>query len=205
MRLHVFPPSPNAIKVLAAAHHLELPFEVVPVDLLKGDQHAAGFAGINPNRKMPVLEDDGFVLWESNAILQYLASKRPESGLFPSDPKRQADVARWQFWQTAHWGPVCGTYTFERVVKKLANLGPSDEAAVAKAKPDFEKFADVLNEQLRGKKFVTGNALTVADFSIGAWMVYGGHAGFPLDPYPEITRWYASVVALSAWKKATAG
>ena len=205
MKLHVFPPSPNAIKVLAGAYHLDLPFETVMVDLLKGAQHAAAFAAINPNRKMPVLEDDGFVLWESNAILQYLASKRPGNTLFPTEPRRQADVARWQFWQTAHWGPVAGTYTFERVVKKLANLGPADEAALAKAEPDFHKFAEVLNGQLRGKKFVTGDDLTVADLSIGAWMVYGGQAGFPLDDYPEITRWYASVVALPAWRKATEG
>ena len=205
MKLHVFPPSPNAIKVLAGAYHLDLPFELVIVDLLKGVQRTDGFTAINPNQKMPVLEDDGFVLWESNAILQYLAAKRPESALFPSDPTKQADVARWQFWQTAHWGPVAGIYTFERVVKKLANLGPADETAIAKAEPDFHKFAGVLNGHLRGRKWVTGDTLTVADISIGAWMVYGGQAGFPLDAYPEITRWYASIVALPAWRKATAG
>src|SRR5262249_51222656 len=88
MKLHVFPPSPNAIKVLATAHHLELPFELVLVDLLKGGQKSPAFTAINPNQKMPVLEDDGFTLWESNAITQYLASKKPERGLWPTEPGR---------------------------------------------------------------------------------------------------------------------
>ena len=202
MKLHVFPPSPNAIKVLATAHHLGLPFEEVSVDLFKGAQQSPAFAALNPNQKMPVLEDGGFVLWESNAITQYLASKKPESGLWPADPARQADVARWQFWQTAHWGPTCGVLVFERVVKRLANLGPANEAEITKIEPDFHKYAGVLNGQLQGRKWVTGDTLTVADFSIAAWMVYGGQAGFPLDPYPEITRWYAGIVALPAWKKA---
>ncbi len=202
MKLHVLPPSPNAIKVLATAHHLDLPFELVMVDLFKGDQNSPAFAALNPNQKMPVLEDDdGFVLWESNAIMQYLAAQRPESGLWPAEPKAQADVARWQFWQTAHFGPTCGVYIFERVVKRIAAIGPANEAEVAKAEPDFHKYADVLDGQLRGKRWVTGDRLTIADFSLAAWMVYGGQAGFPLDRYREITRWYAGIVGLPAWKR----
>src|SRR5689334_13209726 len=100
MRLHVFPPSPNAIKVLAGAYLLELAFEPVVVDLFAGAQKTPSCTALNPNQKMPVLEDGEFILWESNAILQYLASKRPERGLWPSEPRRQADVTRWQFWQT---------------------------------------------------------------------------------------------------------
>jgi glutathione S-transferase len=204
MRLHVLPPSPNAIKVLAAAHHLDLPFELVPVDLFRGDQRSQAFTALNPNQMMPVLEDEGFVLWESNAILQYLAARRPESGLWPSDALRQADVLRWLFWQTAHWGPTCGTYVFERVVKRLAALGPANEAEVARREPDFHKYAGVLNGQLRGTRWVAGDDLTVADFAIGAWMVYGEDARFPMERHPEITRWYADLAALPAWQRATA-
>lgn len=202
MKLHVFPHSNNAIEVLATAYHLDLPFELVMVDLLKGVQKSPAFTAINPNQRMPVLEDDGFVLWESNAIAQYLASKKPESGLWPTHPARQADVSRWQFWQTAHWGPTCGVYTFERVVKRFSNLGPANEAEVARAEPDFHRYAGILDRQLGGRKWVIGDSLTVADFSLGAWMAYAGPAGFPLDGYPEITRWYAGLAALPAWKKA---
>ena len=99
IKLHVAPPSPRAFKVLAVARHLGLDFELCPVDLLNGAHLRPEFAALNPNRRMPVLEDDGFVLWESKAITQYLASRKPERGLLPTDPRKCADVSRWQFWE----------------------------------------------------------------------------------------------------------
>ena len=119
MKLHVFPPSPRATKVMALANHLGLDCEIRVVNLFKGEQHQPGFAALNPNERMPVLEDDSFVLWESNAILQYLAAKKPGSGLWPSDAKGQADVLRWHSWDAADWFPTCAILTFERLVKKL--------------------------------------------------------------------------------------
>ncbi len=202
MRLYVFPPSPNAVKVLAGAYLLELPFEPVVVDLFKGAQKTRGFTALNPNQKMPVLEDGGFVLWESNAILQYLAAQRPERGLWPSEPRRQADVARWQFWQTAHWGPTCGTYVFERVVKRRAGLGSANEAEVARAAPEFHRLAAVLDGALRDREWIAGDALTIADVSLGAWMVYAGEAGYPLDDHRAIVRWYDALAALPGWRRA---
>jgi glutathione S-transferase len=94
MKLYVLPPSPRACKVIALKNHLGLDCEMHIVDLGKGDQLSPEYIALNPNKKMPVLEDDGFVLWESNAILFYLASKKPQSGLWPADVKHQADVLR---------------------------------------------------------------------------------------------------------------
>ena len=205
MKLHVFPPSPRAIKVLALANHLDLGCEIGIVDLFQGGNATPEYAALNPNRKMPVLEDDGFVLWESNAILQYLASKKPASGLFPTDAKRQADIARWQFWDCAHWDPTCAIFVFERVVKQLAGLGDADAAQIAKGEQDFQRYAAVLNGQLAGRKWVTGDALTVADFSLGAGLVYAEQARIPVADYPEVARWYAGLAALPGWKKALPG
>src|SRR5262249_8679722 len=123
MKLCVPPPSPRAFKVVAVLHHLGLPAEMVFVDLLNGQHMRPEFAALNPNRKMPVLDDDGFLLWESNAIMQYLASKRPESGLWPSDPSRQADVSRWQCWELAHWERACAALGFGRVVTQAVGQG----------------------------------------------------------------------------------
>ena len=102
MKLYVLPPSPRAFKVIALKNHLGIECEMQLVDLSKGDQFTPTYIAMNPNSKMPVLEDDGFVLWESNAILLYLASKKPHSGLWPTDPKDQADVVRWLAWESAH-------------------------------------------------------------------------------------------------------
>ena len=75
MRMYTFASSPNCWKVLAVARELSLPVETIPVDLFKGEARTSAFLAKNPNGRVPVLEEDGFVLWESNAILAYLASR----------------------------------------------------------------------------------------------------------------------------------
>jgi glutathione S-transferase len=205
MKLHVFPPSPRAIKVIAVARHLGIDAEMRIVDLLKGENQTPQFAALNPNKKMPVLEDDGFVLWESNAIIRYLAAKKPDSGLLPSDPRQQADVFRWQFWDSAHWDPSCAILVFERVVKQLTGQGAADPAQIAKGEQEFRRYADVLNATLAGRQWVTGEQLTVADFSLGAGMVYATQAQYPLSGYLEIGRWYERLAALPAWKQSLPG
>jgi glutathione S-transferase len=94
MKLYLFPAG-RANSVLSLKNYLGIDCEVHRLDFTRGDQLKPAYAKLNPNKKMPTLEDDGFVLWESNAILFYLASKRPEKGLWPSDANGQADVMRW--------------------------------------------------------------------------------------------------------------
>src|SRR6266851_1861136 len=88
MKLYLFPPSARVLAILALRNHLALDCELNPIDLGRGDQLTPEYLALNPDRKMPTLTDGEFVLWESNAILFYMASKRPESGLWPSDPAR---------------------------------------------------------------------------------------------------------------------
>ncbi len=202
MRLHVFPPSPRATKVIALANHLGLDCEIRIVDQFKGEQHTPGFAALNPNERMPVLEDDGFVLWESNAILQYLAAKKPGSGLWPSDARAQADILRWHSWDAADWFPTCGILTFERLVKKLTGQGDPNPAEVARGEAQFHKHAKVLNGYLKNQKWLVGSDLTIADFAVGATMALAVPAQYPVADYPEITRWYNAIAALPAWQKA---
>jgi len=133
MKLYGFPPSPNTWQIRALADYLGVPLEFELVDLTKGGSRTPAFLAINPTGRTPALVDGDFKLWESNAILQYIAGKSANS-LWPSDDaKKRADIARWQFWQLAHWGAeACQPLTFQRLVKKILNLGPPDEAAIAK-------------------------------------------------------------------------
>lgn len=204
MNLHVFPPSPRSFKVLALAEHLGLDYKVRMVDLTKGDQNRPEFVALNPNKRVPVLEEDGFVLWESNAILQHLAAKKPESGLLPADALQRADVTRWQCWDLAHWDPACATLIFERLVKKLFSLGEADPAEIAKGEERFHRSAAILDAHLKNRRFIAGAALTVADFSIGAPLNLAQPAGLPLTQYQEIKRWHATLCELPAWRKALA-
>jgi glutathione S-transferase len=199
--LYVFPPSPRAFKVMAIANHLGLETSIRRLDLIKGEQKTSEYAALNPNMRMPTLKDGDYVLWESSAIAQYLADKKPESGLFPKDARARLDVTRWQFWDVAHWDQACAVFLFENVVKSLLKSGEPDPAALAKGAENFERAAKVLDAQLTGKKFITGDTLTIADFCIAAPLNYGEVARLPLEPYREIKRWYASMRALPAWQK----
>src|SRR6266850_6855859 len=168
MKIHVFPPSGRVVGIVALKSYLALDCELKPIDLGRGDQRAPEYVSLNPNRKIPTLEDDGIVLWESNAILFYMASKRPESGVWPSDLEGQADVLRWLFWESAHWdAESCGMVAFEKGSKDVLGLGPPDPAFIARGEQNFSRFAAVLNDSLKGKTWVLGNRLTLADFSIG--------------------------------------
>ncbi|MGH6845161.1 MAG: glutathione S-transferase family protein [Methylocella sp.] len=205
IELYVFPPSPRAFKAMAVANHLGLDWTLQFVDVTKGDLKTPQYVALNPNMRMPTLKDGDYVLWESNAIGQYLASKRPESGLMPKDERGRIDVTRWQFWDLAHWDSAYAIILFEYVVKPfIMKAGEPDLAAVARGTELFHRAAKVLDGQLRNRKFVTGDTLTLADFSLGAPLNYAGMAHLPLEPYSEIRRWHAALSALPAWQKTLA-
>jgi glutathione S-transferase len=204
IELYVFPPSPRSFKVLVVANHLGLDYALRMVDLAAGEQRTPQYTALNPNMRTPTLKDDDYVLWESNAILQYLTSKQPESGLLPKDEHARLDVLRWQFWDLAHWDAACAIFAFEYLVKSaFLGQGP-DMAEIAKGTEEFGRVAAVLNGQLEGNKFVTGDTLTLADFSLGSSMVIAEAARYPVEPYANITRWYATLSALPAWQKTLA-
>ncbi len=205
MKIHVFPPSGRVVGIVALKNYLALDCELKPIDLGRGDQRAPEYVSLNPNRKIPTLEDDGIVLWESNAILFYMASKRPESGVWPSDLEGQADVLRWLFWESAHWdAESCGMVAYEKASKDVLGLGPPDPAFIARGEQNFSRFAAVLNDSLKGKTWVLGNRLTLADFSIGGLLPTAERWELPVGRFPEICRWYERLASLPAWRDALA-
>jgi glutathione S-transferase len=199
MKLYGFPPSPNTWKVRAVAAHLGIPLELQFVDLTK--PRAADYLALSPAGRTPTLVDGDFKLTESNAILQYIASQKPNS-LWPSDPRTRADITRWQCWQLAHFGKdACEPLIFNRLVKKLLNLGPPDEAAVAKGTDAFHKEAKLLDAQLAKGPYLVGNELTLADFAVAAPLFYIQQGGLPVEPYAKLRDWFGRVSALPAWKE----
>ena len=201
MKLYGFPASPNTWKVRALASYLTVPLEFEFVDLLKGAQHTPAFLMLNPTGRTPVLVDGDFMLWESNAILQYLAGKNATQ-LYPNDAKSRADIGRWQCWDLAHWGAqACQPLIFENLVKKFANLGPADVTAVAKGTECFNKEAKVLDAHLAKQEYLVGNALTIADFTVAAPLLYAKEAEMPVGPYSHLRGWFDRVAALPCWRE----
>jgi glutathione S-transferase len=199
MKLHAFPHSPRSFKALVVASHLGLDCEVCLCDLTKGQQKSPEYTVLNPNQKAPTLEDGALKLWESNAIIVHLAGSAPESGLLPSDPSERADVMRWLFWESTTWDPACAILAFERVVKPFLGIGAPDPVEVEKGLEKFNAAASILDEQLRGRAFVCGDSVSLADFSLAAALILEQAAQLPLASYPEIRRWSASMAALPAW------
>ena len=201
MTLYGFPFSPNTWKVRAVAAHLGLPVDFKLVDLPHGQQRTPEFLALNPTGRVPVLVDGDVSLWESVAIMQYLAGKMP-NGLWPDDARTRADIMRWQSWQLAHWGKeACEPLTFEKLVKKAVGLGPPDAARVAAAIEAFHREARVLDGHLAKHPCLVGSALTLADFSVAASMAYANEAEMPVGGYANVRGWFDRVFSLPAWRE----
>jgi glutathione S-transferase len=204
MILYFHPAAPNCFKVVVTAKLLGIALECQLVDLFKGEQREAGYLAINPNGIVPTLRDGEFVLWESNAIMQYLAGKQPAGKppanmLWPVDEQVRADISRWQCWELAHWTPAVSTYLRENMFKRLKNLGAPDPAEIQKGDEKFHPLARVLDERLADQDYLVGNALTLADISVGAYLMYANQARVPIEPYRNIRRWVSKMNAIPAW------
>ena len=202
MRLYQHPYSFNARRAVLTALHLAVPVELVTVDLAKGDHMTPEYLRMNPNHKVPVLEDGGFCLWESHAIMQYLADVTPGQTLLPGEARARADVSRWLFWSAQHFSPACGALNWENAVKGMLGMGGPDPAEVRRAEQHFTPLAAVLDAQLAGQPWVCGTALTLADFALAAPLGDAAAARLPMDPYTDIDRWFQQVKAMPVWKQA---
>jgi glutathione S-transferase len=200
MKLYGFPPSPNTWKVRAVAAHLSLPLELELIDLTKGVHRAPAYLALNPTGRTPTLVEGDFVLWESTAIMQYLASQTANQ-LWPNEARARADIMRWQSWELAHWGrEACQPLIVERLVKRLLNLGAPDAAVVAKATEAFNREAQMLDAHLAKRSHLVGAGWTLADFSVAAPLFYAKEAELPLEAYPKVREWFGRLSALPAWR-----
>jgi glutathione S-transferase len=201
MKLYHNPLSPNVRRVRLTAAILGLALDEHKLDFAKGEHKHPEYLALNPNGAVPTLVDGDFVLTESRSIMQYLAAQKPESGLLPKDERGRADVTRWQFWDSSHFSPQLGTLGFEKVFKGMMGLGEPDLAKVTEALNNFRRFAGVLEKRLEGKKFVVGNALTIADLTLASSLMYAQALELPLAEFPNMKTWFESITALDAWKK----
>ena len=204
MKLHVFPPSPRATKVMALANHLGLDCEIRVVNLFKGEQHQPGFAALNPNERMPVLEDDSFVLWESNAILQYLAAKKPGSGLWPSDAKGQADVLRWHSWDAGGLVPDLRNPDVRAAGQETHRPGRAGPRSNRQGRDPVPQIREGVERAFEGPQMARRPRTDDRGLAVGAPMATAEPTQYPMTNYSEITRWYGAIASLPAWQKALA-
>ncbi|MGC2409121.1 MAG: glutathione S-transferase family protein [Methyloceanibacter sp.] len=195
--------SPHARKVRLLAAELGIPLNKVTRDPRIGETRSAEYLAKNPNGRVPTLEEDGFVLWESPAILKYLAAKRPERALVGSDPKAQALVDQWICWWVGGPEAAMDALAWELLIKpKMLKQPGNDPGIIADAMARLDRFLPVLDKQLQGRDYIVGQ-LSVVDFLIGPRLDTGpAFLKFDISRYKNIHAWLERLRAKPYWKDA---
>lgn len=205
IKLYDMPGNTNSHKIHAIARECDATVEIVPVDLSKGEGRSPEFLAINPNGKIPAMVDDGMKLFESNAILCYIAAKHG-SPLLPTDAQGRAQVDQWLFWQTAHLSASTGKIAWERVYKERLGLGTPDQARIQEGLADLERFLGVLDGVLAKNTYVCGTKLTVADYAICATLAKTPRERLQIEAevlkHAHVKRWLGQVETRPAWTHA---
>jgi glutathione S-transferase len=154
----------NVQKVLWALDELKVAYERVDAGMAFGVVNEPFYKRLNPNSRVPTIEDDGFVLWESNAIVRYLAAKHGAGTLWPTDLKVRADSDRWMDWISNNVNPLV-TPVFWALVRT-----PADKRNPAQIEADAEKIAQqfqILEQCLAGRRYVAGEHFSMGDIVVG--------------------------------------
>jgi glutathione S-transferase len=166
MRLYTFTFAPSPLKVRFALAELGLEHERVEVNLLHWDQHSDEFKKLNPHGKVPVLEDGGFVLRESGAILQYLGKMYGHGHLWPQHPAEEALALQWLFFEACHLMAPLATLFFTERVGPLVGLPASSPDVILDNQAELERSLNVFEAQLQGRDWVMGD-FSLVDCSMG--------------------------------------
>lgn len=181
-------PTPNGKKVAIMLEECALPYEVVPVNITKGDQHEDWFRALNPNGKMPVITDpdgpDGkpITIFESGAILGYLGQKTGK--FFPRDIRARVEVAQWLMWQMAGFGPMLGqAHHFRQYAPEKVEYG------IERYTKEANRLYKVLDKRLGEVPFLAGRDYTIADIATYPWALDPESEGVDIGELPNVQRW----------------
>ena len=155
--------SPNPMKIALCLEEMNLPYEAIPIDTRKGDQHSDSFKAINPNAKAPAIKDDGNIIFDSNAILLYLAEK---SGKFitKNTPKNRADLLSWLMFVATGIGPYSGqSVHFQHMAPQKLDY------AINRYLFEAERHYNILDDRLSNNQYMFGNTYTIVDMCVWGW------------------------------------
>lgn len=203
MKLYANRAATTSRAVLAFCSAENIDVDVVSIDIASGEHYGPVFTELNPNRMIPVLEDDGFVLTESSAILRYLAAKS-QSALYPEDLRERAKVDELIAWFEANFYKDFG---FQYVYPQLFDHHSRGSTAANDATVEFGRASarsrlKVLDEHYLGvdRNFLVGDHLTIADFHGASILSLGELVDCSLTAFPNVDRWYRHITQLSAWR-----
>jgi len=204
IKIYGDPGSGSLRRVTTAAKIMGIEIERANVDLFKGESQTDEFKSrLNPHGLTPVLEDGDFILYEAAAINLYLANK-VNSPLLGTTEKDRFQVLQWMFWSGEQWRIFATTLFDERVGKMVMKL-PKDESLIAFAEGKIRAAAKVLDQHLEGRKFMVGQALTLADIDIAGPFSQIDRSKLPLRDYPNLMAWHDNLLqSVLAWAETKA-
>lgn len=174
-------------KVRFVANYSGLHYEYKKVSLKDGENRAPAFLKLHPAGKIPVIDDDGFVLFESNAICRYLADKN-NSPIYPKELKQRAFVEQWTDFATNHVGTAMARVLYNRIFAPIRKV-EVDERSLKDGLNFLSRFLPVVNNQLAKFKYFAGDKITLADFDLLAILDPCEVADVDLAPYQNIVNW----------------
>lgn len=174
-------------KVRFVANALDLKYEYVRVSLRDGEHRTPEYLKLHPAGKIPVIDDDGFVLFESGAIIKYLAAKE-NSWLYPVDLRQRALVEQWMDFAALHVGTAMGRVVFNRLFAPFAKV-PVDERSLQDGLNFLKRFLPVVDGQLNKDFYLAGARLTLADLTLLSVLDPAEVAQVDLGAYPHILKW----------------
>jgi glutathione S-transferase len=188
MKLYYHPISGHAHRAHLFLSLLGLDFELVEVDLMKAEQKTEAFLKLNPFGQVPVLEDDGVVIADSNAILVYLATRYGDAGWLPQDPVGAATVQRWL---SVAAGEIASGPATARIINLFKKpVDPAD--AIARA----HHILALVDGSLAGKDWIAARQPTIADIALYSYIARAPEGNVDLTAYTNVTSWLARVEAL---------
>jgi GST-like protein len=179
-------PTPNGFKVSIALEELELPYRVHVVDIRSGAQFAPDFLAISPNNKIPAIVDGELSIFESGAILVYLAEKAGR--LLPASGPGRFKVLEWLFFQVGSIGPMLGQ------IHHFRNYAPEKiPYAIDRYVNEGKRLFQVVDRRLSGSRFLAGDEYSIADIANMPWMRLHKNQGIDVAEYPHVARWIAEL------------
>ena len=199
MKLYHHPMSSNARRARMTAILLDLPVELELVDIATGAGQNPAYLALNPNGKVPTLVDGDMVLWESHAIMTYMADKKPGNKLYPADLAARARVNQWLFWVSSHFSASTAMLVNQNFLKQMMGKGPADPNIVALAETEFARCCKVLDAHFAKNKYLCGDAMSLADVSLSAPLMYIGPGKLPVEGYANLHAWFTRMQDTDAW------
>ena len=187
----------NVQKVMWTVAELGLEHQRIDASGRFGQLDTPEYGALNPNRLVPVIEDGDVVVWESNAIVRYLAARYGADSLWPADPARRAQADKWMDWTITSLQPDM-TVVFWGLVRTLPEQ--RDMGRIESAAERLGRTFAILDDHLAGRRFVAGDDLTMGDIPVGA-ACYRYHA-LPIKrpPLPDLESWYARLQDREAFR-----